>query len=163
MQTSIEVSHNPAMSAIEVPRAPIGSALLRLIRAHAQFGTTLLAEIGLAPPQELILLRLDEHGTLPQSEIVRFLNRDRSTVSTTLRTMERTGLITRGASARDRRALDVSLTDAGRALCPAVRAAWADLEEAAFAHLPADVRAMLVRAMGSARDALVASTRERAQ
>ncbi len=147
-------------SGVHVPQAPVGSALLRLLRAHGQFGTALLAQIGVPPPQELILLRLDDLGTLPQGDIVRYLYRDRSTISSTLQSMERAGLITRTPSAGDRRALDVSITDAGRALCPAVREAWAELEDAGFSHLSADSRAHLVEAMNSARDALVAALEE---
>nr|WP_083467069.1 MarR family transcriptional regulator [Kibdelosporangium sp. MJ126-NF4]CEL20601.1 Transcriptional regulator, MarR family [Kibdelosporangium sp. MJ126-NF4]CTQ89512.1 Transcriptional regulator, MarR family [Kibdelosporangium sp. MJ126-NF4] len=150
-------SRDPAESTVHVAEAPIGSALLRLVRAHHRLGTSLLAEIGLAPPQELILLRLEEYGTLPQSDIVRFLNRDRSTVSTTLQAMERAGLIVRTPSPTDRRALDATITKAGHALCPAIRDAWARLEEMSFGHLSATARTALVRAMSASRDALVES------
>lgn len=146
---------------VHVPEAPVGSALLRLLRAHAQLGTALLARIGVPPPQELILLRLEEHGTLPQGDLVRYLYRDRSTTSATLQTMERAGLITRSPSRSDRRALDVSITDAGRALCPAVRDAWADLEESAFSHLSSDGRAALIAAMDASQQALAVILEER--
>ena len=145
-----------------MPGAPVGSALLRLLRAHAQLGTALLANIGVPPPQELILLRLEKYGTLPQSDIVRYLYRDRSTTSATLQTMERARLISRTPSPTDRRALDVTITDAGLALCPAVREAWAQLENTAFSHLSADDRARLVDAMNTSRDALAASLGDRA-
>lgn len=146
---------------VHVPQAPVGSALLRLLRAHAQLGTALLAGIGVPPPQELILLRLEEHGTLPQGDLVRYLYRDRSTTSATLQTMERAGLITRSPSPSDRRALDVTITDAGRALCPAVRDAWAELEETAFSHLSSDGRAALVAAMDASQQALAATLEKR--
>ena len=146
-----------------MPGAPVGSALLRLLRAHAQLGTALLARIGVSPPQELILLRLEEYGTLPQNDIVRYLYRDRSTTSATLQTMERAGLISRTPSPTDRRALDVTITDAGRALCPAVRDAWTQLENTAFSHLSTDGRASLIDAMDTSRDALAASLEDRAQ
>jgi DNA-binding MarR family transcriptional regulator len=154
-------SSDSAESTVDVPGAPIGSALLRLVRAHARLGTSLLAEIGLAPPQELILLRLDEYGTLPQSDIVRFLNRDRSTVSSTLQAMERAGLIVRTPSPDDRRALDATITEAGHALCPAIRDAWAELELMSFGHLSVEVRATLIEALSASRDALVASALKR--
>lgn len=144
-----------------MPGAPVGSALLRLLRAHAQLGTALLARIGVPPPQELILLRLEEYGTLPQSDIVRYLYRDRSTTSATLQTMERAGLISRTPSPTDRRALDVTITDAGLALCPAVRQAWTQLEDTAFSHLSVDGRARLVDAMNTSREALVKAMEDR--
>ena len=144
-----------------MPEAPAGSALLRLVRAHAQLGTALLAGIGVPPPQELILLRLEEYGTLPQGDLVRYLGRDRSTTSATLQTMERGGLIARSPSPGDRRALDVRITDAGRALCPAVRDAWTELEETAFSHLSPDGRSSLIVAMDASRRALAASLEAR--
>jgi DNA-binding MarR family transcriptional regulator len=146
---------------VHVPEAPVGSALLRLLRAHAQLGTALLARIGVPPPQELILLRLEEHGTLPQGDLVRYLYRDRSTTSATLQAMERNGLITRNPSRSDRRALDVSITDAGRALCPVVRDAWAELEETAFSHLSSDGRAAFIAAMDASQQALAMTLAER--
>lgn len=144
-----------------MPGAPVGSALLRLLRAHAQLGTALLARIGVPPPQELILLRLEEYGPLPQSDIVRYLYRDRSTTSATLQAMERAGLISRTPSPTDRRALDVTITDAGLALCPAVREAWARLEDTAFSHLSVGDRARLADAMNTSRDALVKAMEDR--
>jgi DNA-binding MarR family transcriptional regulator len=146
---------------VHVSQAPVGSALLRLLRAHAQLGTALLARIGVPPPQELVLLRLEELGTLSQGDLVRYLNRDRSTTSATLQAMERAGLITRSPSRSDRRALDVSITDAGRALCPAVRDAWAELEETAFSHLSSDGRAALIAAMDASQQALAVTLEER--
>ena len=41
----------------------------------------MLKQIDLVAPQELVLLFLQEHGRTPQSEIVYFLGRDRSTVT----------------------------------------------------------------------------------
>lgn len=152
----------PPEQGVQVPGAPVGSALLRLLRAHAQLGTALLADAGVPPPQELILLRLEGPGTLPQGDLVRYLSRDRSTTSATLKAMERSGLITRSPSPGDRRALDVTITDAGRARCPAVRAAWSELEHAAFAHLPDGQRAALLAAMESARKALASAHEHRA-
>jgi DNA-binding MarR family transcriptional regulator len=123
-------------------------------------GTALLNKIGVPPPQELILLRLIECGTLPQADIVRYLDRDRSTTSATLQTMERAGLITRSPAPSDGRALDVSITDAGRALCPAVRDAWVQLEHAAFSHLSTEARAHLIDAMDGSSGALLAALEE---
>ena len=87
---------------VQVLGAPVSSALLRLVRAHVLLGTRMFAEIGLAPPQELILLRLEERGTVPQAEIVDFLQRDRSTISSTLQSMEKMGLIRRTPSPANR-------------------------------------------------------------
>lgn len=151
---------SPASPGLEVVGAPFSSALLRLVRAHVLLGTRMFAEIGLAPPQELILLHLEEHGTVPQTEIVGMLQRDRSTVSSTLRSMEKAGLIHRTPAPDNRRALRISVTEAGLALCPAVREVWAQLESLAFGHLGPTTRAEVVRAMDASRAALVAALRQ---
>lgn len=142
---------------VRVPTAPISSALLRLVRAHRVAGDKLFGRIGLAPPQDLILLHLEECGGAPQSDIVAFLQRDRSTVSTTLAAMERAGLISRVPSTTDRRALHVSLTAAGRALCPAAKEVWAELDRAAFSGLSPRERDRLVDAMDTARRSLTSA------
>lgn len=145
---------------VQVPTAPVSSALLRLVRTHRMAGDKLFGRIGLTPPQDLILLHLEERGGAPQSDIVAFLQRDRSTVSTTLAAMERAGLVVRAPSATDRRALHVSLTAAGRDLCPAAKEVWAELDSAASAGLSPHDRDRLIDAMDTARRSLVAAFME---
>ncbi|MBB6000906.1 MarR family winged helix-turn-helix transcriptional regulator [Streptomonospora salina] len=145
--------HQEPHPGIEVDEAPLGSLLLQAVRAHAALATSLLAELGLAAPQEVVLLYLQDHGGVPQSELVRFLGRDRSTVTATLQTLERAALVERTPSQTDRRAMDVDLTEAGRALCPRIRAAWAELERLAFEYVAPRQRAELTSALGAVRDA----------
>jgi MarR family transcriptional regulator, lower aerobic nicotinate degradation pathway regulator len=139
---------------VSVPGAPISSALLQTIRAHASAGAEMLAAIGLVPPQELILMRLAEQGDTPQSDLVYFLNRDRSTVSNTLQAMERAGLIVRRPSASDRRAIDVALTDKGREFVPQAQAIWAELERQTTALLAEADREPLLRGLAAIRESL---------
>lgn len=136
---------------VRVAVAPLSSALLQLVRAHATFATRRLGELGLVPPQELVLLYLDEHGPSAQRELVRYLGRDRSTVTATVQTMERAGLIDRSRVPDDKRAFVVALTDRGSALCPAVQAVWRELEDATFGRLGAADRRRLADALESAR------------
>lgn len=114
----------------------------------------MLAAIGLVPPQELILMRLAEQGDSPQSELVHFLNRDRSTVTNTLQAMERAGLIVRRPSASDRRAVDVALTDKGRDLVPQARAIWHELECQSTSMLAKSDREPLLRGLAAIRESL---------
>ncbi|WP_394823922.1 MarR family winged helix-turn-helix transcriptional regulator [Pendulispora albinea] len=113
---------------IEVANAPLGSKLLQLTRRHYLLATDLLKEIGLVPPQELVLMHLWERGQCSHGEIVRFFNRDRSTVTKTLQAMERAGIVERRPSETDGRAIVISLTERGKALHPEVIAIWAELE-----------------------------------
>ena len=86
-----------------VEGAPVGSLLLQVVRAHAQLGTRLLRREGVVPPQEIVLLHLDEQGPVAQADLVHYLGRDRPTVTNTLQAMERAGLIERTPSPTDRR------------------------------------------------------------
>ena len=139
---------------ISIAEAPFSSLLLQVVRAHALLAAEILQEVGVVPPQEVVLLYLDEHGPCPQREIVRFMGRDRSTVSNTLQAMERAGLIRREPSDRDLRALVVSLTEKGHALVPRVRAAWTEIEKRTFSGLKEDRLSALAEALAEVKAAL---------
>jgi len=134
--------------------APIGTALLQVVRAHARVAAELLGEVGIVPPHEVVLLHLDAHQPVSQTELVHYLGRDRSTVSATLQAMERAGLVTRGPAPNDRRAMVVALTDKGRAAVPRVRAAWHELERRTSGALTPKQQADLITALSAVRDAL---------
>jgi NAD(P)H-dependent FMN reductase/DNA-binding MarR family transcriptional regulator len=140
---------------VDIPEAPVGSLLLQVIRAHAMLGTEMLRKIGVMPPQELVLIELAKHGgARSQAELVRFLGRDRSTVTKTLQAMERTGLIARQPSDTDGRAVMVALTDKGRRLEPLARDVWTELERRTVAGLEENDRRVLMKALASVRGSL---------
>lgn len=139
---------------ISIREAPFSSLFLQVVRLHALLATELLQPVGVVPPQEVVLLYLDERGPCPQREIVRFMGRDRSTVTHTLQAMERAGLICRTPSDRDRRALVVSLSEKGRELVPRVRAAWAEIEAKTFGGLNEERLAALTGALDEIRTRL---------
>jgi len=139
---------------VTIDGAPVGSLLLQVIRAHARVGTELLHQAGLTPPHEIVLLYLDVHGPVPQSDLVHYLGRDRSTVTATLQAMERAGLVTRTRSRTDKRALVVELTEKGRRAVPRAKAAWHELERRTTRALTPAQKAELMRALTAIRDAL---------
>lgn len=134
--------------------APIGSLLLQVIRAHARVGTELLSEAGVASPHEIVLLYIDTHDAVPQTELVHYMGRDRSTVTATLQAMERAGLVTRTPSPSNKRARIVQLTKNGRDAVPRAHAAWHELERRATRSLTPSQRAGLMTALAAVRDAL---------
>ncbi|WP_432873047.1 MarR family winged helix-turn-helix transcriptional regulator [Microbispora rosea] len=146
---------------VQIAEAPLGSLLLQAVRAHAALAASLLTDLGLVAPQEVVLLYLQDHGRTPQAELVRFLGRDRSTVTATLQAMERGQLIVRTPSETDQRAMDVGLTEAGHALCPRVRAAWAELERLAFGRLSPTQHEQLTTGLTAVRDAARAHNEEK--
>lgn len=134
--------------------APIGSLLLQVQRAHALLGTELLNRVGVTPPHEIVLLYLDEHGPQPQTGLVHYMARDRSTVTNTLQAMERAGLVSRAPSPEDKRAITVQLTAKGRRAVPDARAAWHELETITAAALTAQQQATLIKGLTKVRDQL---------
>jgi DNA-binding MarR family transcriptional regulator len=134
--------------------APVGSLLLQVVRAHARVGTELLTEAGVSSPHEIVLLYLDTHGSMPQTEIVYYMGRDRSTVTATLQAMERAGLVARLSSLDDKRAMVVELTAKGREAVPRARAAWQELERRTTRSLTTSQQADLIAALAAVRDAL---------
>lgn len=144
---------------VDVAGAPVGSLFLRVVRLHRLLATTLLDRIGLAPPQELILLYLHEHGArqVPQRDIVLYLGRDRSTVTNSLQAMERSGLISRRKATVDRRMLLVSLSRKGSELVPRVKQAWSVLEQMTLEPISAIQRRQLAATLRAIETELLRS------
>ena len=142
---------------VDIDVAPLGSVLLQVIRAHARLGTQLLRDVGLTPPHELVLLYLEQHDPAPQSALVTYLGRDRSTVTATLQAMERADLIQRSPSETDSRAMTVSLTVRGREHVAAARTAWYELEGHTTSQLTHQQLAELQHSLARVRDALEAT------
>lgn len=109
---------------------PLSFSIFALARAHRALAAMLLADLGLYPGQELILMSLWEHDAQSQKSLTETLRLDHSTIAKSVRRLETAGLVTRRRSDVDGRVNVVSLTEAGRGLEPHVRAAWSDLERA---------------------------------
>ncbi len=140
--------------------SPVGSLLLQVIRAHARVGTELLAEAGVASPHEIVLLYLDSRSPIPQTELVHYMGRDRSTVTATLQAMERADLVARLPSPDDKRAMLVQLTKKGRDAVPRARAAWHELERRTTRPLTPSQQSDLLTALTAIRDALNGSPQD---
>jgi DNA-binding MarR family transcriptional regulator len=73
--------------------------------------------------QHRVLVLLDVHGSLSVTAVAHELGVDQSNASRHCTRLAHVGLVTRARSARDGRAVDVGLTDAGRRHVQAVRRA----------------------------------------
>ena len=107
---------------------PISYSIFQLARAHRAAAGVLLRELGIYPGQELLLMQLWDKDHRTQTELLRALDLDASTVTRMVTRLERQDLVRREVSTRDRRAVIVSLTPRGEALRGAVRRMWAELE-----------------------------------
>ena len=91
------------------------------------------------------LLGILRDRTPTMHELARFLGLDKSSVTGLVDRAERRGLVTRLPSATDRRAVQVSLTAAGRALVSQAAARFEADVSALLSHLPARERETLTR------------------
>ncbi len=101
---------------------------------------------GLYPVQWTALRYIARANRFSRTPIAltRFLGMTRGTVSQTLIALERKGLIAREPSARDKRSLDVTLTDEGKAV----------LDQDPLASLSEAIEAALGKKSGKLRDQL---------
>ena len=134
------------------PAAP----LLRLLsssfkRSRARLQRE-LDEQGVHAGQDyLIEVLSEEEEGLTVGEIAERLGVEVPTVVRTAQRMEASGLVTKERDPRDRRRSRIVLTERGRAVEPAVRAALRDLERSAMRGLSAAERAQLLDLLARVR------------
>ncbi len=128
--------------------------LAALGKAHRQVAGTLLAELGLHPGQEFLLLTLMENDGITQSALVECARVEPPTIARSLARLERLGLVVRRPDAADARVLRVSLTGRGRELWGGVEMAWLELERRTILGLTDVEVALLHRMLRQMRDNL---------
>ncbi|MCX4678132.1 MarR family winged helix-turn-helix transcriptional regulator [Streptomyces sp. NBC_01433] len=124
---------------------PLSHAVSRIARLHRITAGKLLKGLDLYPGQEFLMMHLWDAGAVRQSELIKALDLDPSTVTKMLQRLEQTGHVRRRPDPADRRAVLVEATDDSCALRTAVEAAWTNLEEHTLAGLGPAERAELAR------------------
>lgn len=136
-------------------------ALYTASRAMAGTYRSMLQEAGLTYPQYLVMLVLWERGSALVTGIGRALQLDTGTLSPLLKRLEANGLINRARQDGDERAVQVTLTPAGREL----EAQLADVQRRAAEATGmsrseiVELRAALHRLSGQLRTAAAADAR----
>ena len=97
----------------------MGRLLLRVVREMRRGFDRSLEELGLTAQQAEILFRC-RAGELTPKQLTNLLTTDNAGVTRLVDRLERKGLVTRHASADDRRSVTVRLTRSGTALVPRV-------------------------------------------
>ena len=124
-----EVVLEPASDATRLEHDfPVSYAIFAMARSHRAVAGALLAELGLFPNQEIMLVQLGGQDGLSQKSLARTLRVDHSTVAKSVNRMEKAGLVQRRRSDHDGRVSQVHLTPAGRAIQEQIMAAWARLD-----------------------------------
>ena len=110
-------------------KANTGYALAKVCRAHRGNVGDVLAEVGLHPGQEMVLIELWEHDGLRGGELATRLGVEPPTVTKMLQRLENCGLLTRRQDSEDARSFRVYLTEKGRSLEGPVSHCWTRIEE----------------------------------
>ncbi|MFD8587070.1 MarR family winged helix-turn-helix transcriptional regulator [Streptomyces californicus] len=152
----------PNACAVAPPAAalggPVSHAVSRVARLHRIAAGKVLKGVGLYPGQELLMTHLWDRGAVRQTELIRALELDPSTVTKMLQRLEQTGHVRRRPDPADRRAVLVEATDDSCALHTAVETAWGRLEEQTLAGLGTAERDELVRLLAKVEENLCQET-----
>ena len=129
-------------------RGPVSHTVSRVARLHRIAAGKVLKGVGLYPGQEFVMMYLWDAGAVRQSELIKAMDLDPSTITKMLQRLEQAGHVRRRPDPDDRRAVLVEATDASCGLLREVELAWGDLEEHTLAGLDAKDRTELARLLG---------------
>lgn len=106
-----------------LPHGDIVSLMSRTLGAANRYLVELMAREGLAgivPSHGDILMQLFAHDAMSMAALAEAIGKDPSTVTALVRKLANAGYVEKAPNPRDRRMCEVRLTDAGRALGPAM-------------------------------------------
>lgn len=133
---------------------PVSHAISRVARLHRIAAGRVLRDLGLHPGQEFLMMHLWDSGAVRQSELIKAVGLDPSTVTKMLQRLEHAGHVRRRPDPSDRRASLVEATDASCGLLVEVRKAWGELERQTLDGLETAERAELARLLGKVETTL---------
>jgi DNA-binding MarR family transcriptional regulator len=107
----------------------LNDAIRTVAIRHRALAGSLLAQLGLYPGQEVLLLELGERGAHSQAQLAVACGCEPPTITHTVRKLEAAGLVMRRASPTDARVILVELSDRGKQLLPQIRSLWVRLAE----------------------------------
>ncbi len=137
---------------------PVSHAVSRVARLHRMAAGKLLKGAGLYPGQEFVMMHLWDAGPVRQSELIKAVDLDPSTVTKMLQRLEQAGHVRRRPDPADGRAVLVEATEDSCALHSAVQQAWTNLEEHTLAGLGPDERTELIRLLAKVEENLCIQT-----
>lgn len=137
---------------------PVSHAISRVARLHRTAAGKLLRGAGLYPGQEFLMMYLWDGGAVRQSELVKAVDLDPSTVTKMLQRLEQAGHVTRSPDPKDRRAVLVEATEKSCGLLDQVTRAWSGLEEHTLAGLSPAERTQLAVLLSRVEANLCAET-----
>lgn len=125
----------------------LNAAVRAVAMRHRALAAAALAELGLSPGQEVVLMELDDLGPRTPSQLSVAAGCEPPTTTLAVRKLEALGLVQRTASPTDGRVVIVDLTPTGRELLPRLRRVWTALAERTVEGMTADEVTTLRRAL----------------
>jgi MarR family transcriptional regulator, organic hydroperoxide resistance regulator len=119
--------------------------LAQVSQAYRTLSDDFMEQIGMHRAQATLLCRLYRNEGMTQSEIADRLSVQGATVTSILQRLEEAGLIRRRRDPADNRLVRVYLTDAGRQKERAITEQFLQLEDAMFAGISDEERALARR------------------
>ena len=144
---SAAVAQSEAFARGLVLHALPGYLIRRLDSRAASLYERFTAQSELTPRQFGILLTLFQLGPLPQTELGNRLHLDRSTLGEMLPRMVERNLVERRAHERDRRAVEIALTETGKSALLALVQQALDAQEALLSPLPDYLRPVFLKCL----------------
>lgn len=143
----------------------LNSAMRALTLRHRARAAELLAELGLHPGQEFVLMALAAKGPQVQRRLGEELGCEPPTITLMVRKLEAAGHVARRPSPTDGRATLVELTRQGRGLLKRLDELWMQLAEETIAGQPApsqitDLLRTLASNLQVAENAIVLQSQE---
>ena len=118
--------------------------LLQAARAYRVRSAKLLSRVGLYPGQDALLKLLDERGRMTMGEAAAALSIQPPTVTKMVNRLSAAGLVKTEVVDRDRRKINITMTDAARLKIEEINSIWRDLETEALDKLePSQLRNQL--------------------
>ncbi|MET8688845.1 MarR family winged helix-turn-helix transcriptional regulator [Streptomyces sp. NPDC004732] len=139
---------------------PVSLAVSRVARLHRIAAGKVLKGLGLYPGQEFVMMHLWEAGAVRQSELIKAVDLDPSTVTKMLQRLEQAGHVRRRPDPADRRAVLVEASAASCGLLAQVERAWGELEGHTLAGLDETERADLTRLLAKVETNLCKQTED---
>jgi DNA-binding MarR family transcriptional regulator len=122
-------------------------SLRRIIRAVDLHSRKLLAQHDITGPQLVCLLSVEEHERMTPSAIARHVHLSSSTVIGILDRLQAKGLVQRERDLKDRRLVQVALTEQGKALVTSAPSPLQDTLADAMNDLPVSEKATIAESL----------------
>lgn len=136
-------------------RDSIGQLLGQICRLTHMRMHSLLEDLGMYRGQPPVLRALWEQEGITHSELAQRLHVRPSTITNTIKRMEKAGFVERRADPTDQRVSRVYLTSTGREIRARVQAVWAEIDQELFTDLSEEEQALLCRLFVRVRENLL--------